>query len=295
MLPSQKQVRYKVGFAFKSHLKFLINGFADIMIRVNEKSVEYENGMRLADLVASIKPGSDVFIINGYPLPADTLVQDGDECWLIKRGDVPNAEEMEHLLYSRHTPGVQKKIKGSTVGIMGLGGLGSVVAVALARVGVGALLLADYDVVEPSNLNRQQYFVDQVGMKKTKAMQVNLARINPYVKVELFDGELTEDNIPLIFKDVDVLAECFDGAEIKAGALRTALTRLPGTGYVGASGMAGFGENNLIKTKKLYDNIYVIGDHESEAQPGQGLMAPRVGIAAHHQANQILRILLNLE
>jgi sulfur carrier protein ThiS adenylyltransferase len=262
------------------------------MIRVNEKSVEFKDGLRLADLATSIKPGADVFIINGYPLPADTLVQDGDDCWLIKRGEVPDAEEMEHLLYSRHTPGVQEKIKGSTVGIMGLGGLGSVVAVALARVGVGSLLLADYDVVEPSNLNRQQYFVDQVGMKKTKAMQVNLARINPYIKVEIFDGELTEDNIPLIFKDVDVLSECFDGAAIKASACRTALTSLPGTGYVGASGMAGFGENNLITTKKIHNNVYLVGDHESEAQPGQGLMAPRVGIAAHHQANQILRILL---
>ncbi len=262
------------------------------MIRVNEKAVDFQDGLRLADIAASVKPGADVFIINGYPLPADTLVQDGDDCWLIKRGEVPNAEEMEHLLYSRHTPGVQEKIKGSTVGIMGLGGLGSVVAVALARVGVGSLLLADYDVVEPSNLNRQQYFVDQVGMKKTKAMQVNLARINPYIKVKIFDGELTEDNIPLIFKDVDVLSECFDGAAIKASAFRTALTSLSKTGYVGASGMAGFGENNLIKTKKVHNSVYLVGDHESEAKPGQGLMAPRVGIAAHHQANQILRILL---
>ena len=262
------------------------------MIRVNEKSVAFRKGIRLKDLVATSKPGADVFILNGYPVSAETLVRDNDECWLIKRGEVPDASEMEHLLYSRHTPGVQGKIKGSMVGIMGLGGLGSVVAVALARVGVGTLLLADYDLVEPSNLNRQQYFIGQVGLKKTRAMKENLAQVNPYVRVEIFDGELNEENIPLVFKDVDVLVECFDQAEMKAQALRAALTDLPGKGYVGASGMAGFGENNLITTKKLFPNVFVVGDNEAEAKPGQGLMAPRVGIAASHQANQVLRILL---
>ncbi len=262
------------------------------MIRVNEKPVVFRKGTKLKDLVAAIKPGADVFILNGYPVSQETLVLDNDECWLLKRGDVPDASEMEHLLYSRHTPGVQEKIKGSTVGIMGLGGLGSVVAVALARVGVGTLLLADYDVVEPSNLNRQQYFIAQVGLKKTQAMQANLAQVNPYVRVETFDGELSEENIPLVFGDVDVLVECFDQAEMKAKALRTALLHLPGKGYVGASGMAGFGENNLITTKKIFPNVFVVGDHKAEAKPGQGLMAPRVGIAANHQANQVLRILL---
>lgn len=262
------------------------------MIRVNEKPVAFQEGTTLHDLGAFIKPDADVFILNGYPVSPDTLVRDNDECWLIKRGEVPDASEMEHLLYSRHTPGVQEKIKGSIIGVMGLGGLGSVVSIALARIGVGTLLLADYDVVEPSNLNRQQYLIAQVGMKKTQAMKENLAQINPYVQVEIFDGELTEKNIPTIFKDVDVLAECFDQAEMKAKALRAVLTSLPGKGYVGASGMAGFGDNNLIRTKKLYPNVFVVGDHESEAKPGQGLMAPRVGIAACQQANQVLRILL---
>lgn len=265
------------------------------MIYVNEKPIKYTNGLLLKDLVAEIKPGADVFIINGYPLPSDTVVHDGDNCWLIKRGEIPDAKEMEHLLYSRHTPGIQEKIKNSRVGIMGLGGLGSVCAVALARVGVGHLLIVDYDVVEPSNLNRQNYFIDQVGMKKTSAMLANLGRINPYVVVEVVDAELTENSIPEIFKDVDVLVECFDGAEMKANALRTALKNMPGIGYVGASGMAGYGSNNSILTRKHLDKVYVVGDQEAEACPGQGLMAPRVGVAAHHQANQVLRILLHDE
>lgn len=264
------------------------------MLQVNERSYEFQPGIRLEDLARHIKPEADVFILNGFPVSPSAELQDGDQCWLIKRGELIGPAEMEQLLYARHTPGVQAKIKDRAIGIMGIGGLGSVVAIALARIGVGSLLLADYDVVEPSNLNRQQYFVDQVGMKKTEAMRQNLARVNPYVRVETFDDELTESNIPLVFQRVDVLVECFDGPRMKATALRTALTELPDIGYVGASGLAGFELNNLITTRKIRRNVYVVGDGEAEARPGQGLMAPRVGIAAHHQANQALRILLGL-
>ena len=89
-----------------------------------------------------------------------------------------------------------------------------------------------------------------------------------------------------------MLAECFDDAVMKAAALRAALTNMPGIGYAGASGLAGYGDNNAIQTQKIHDNVYIIGDGTSAATTGNGLMAPRVGIAAHHQANQILRILL---
>jgi len=196
------------------------------------------------------------------------------------------------LLYARHTPGVHDLVKNSSVGIMGLGGLGSMVALALARVGVGHLLLVDFDVVDPSNLNRQNYFIDQVGMNKTEAMKENLARVNPYLKIETRDLVLNGESISTVFSDVDVLAECFDGAEMKAAALRCALTALKGKPFVGVSGVAGYGENNLIRTAMIRPGVYLVGDGETAAQPGQGLMAPRVGIAAHHQANQILRILL---
>jgi len=264
------------------------------MLQVNERTCDFHPGLRLDDLAQRLKPEADVFIVNGFPVPPATELHDGDNCWLIKRGEHISLSEMEHLLYARHTPGVQAKVKDSVIGIMGLGGLGSVVANALARIGVGTLLLADYDVVEPSNLNRQQYFIDQIGLKKTEAMRQNLARVNPYLKVETFDDELTESNIPLIFKHVHVLVECFDGARTKATALRVALTMLPTVGYVGASGLAGYDDNNVIATRKIRTNVYVVGDGEAEAKPGQGLMAPRVGIAAHHQANQVLRILLGL-
>lgn len=262
-------------------------------MRINERKYEFRSDLTLAQWADFLHLTADVFIVNGFPVMPETIPADKDDCWFIKRGAIPSFEEMEHLLYARHTPGVQEKVKDRTIGIMGLGGLGSVVALSLARIGVGTLLLADYDVVEPSNLNRQQYFVDQIGMKKTIAMQENLYRVNPYLKVKIFDGELTEDSISDVFSGVDVLVECFDGAAMKASALRSALT-MPGIGYVGASGMAGYDDNNLIKTTRLRKNIYLVGDGEAEAKPGQGLMAPRVGIAAHHQANQVLRILLGL-
>jgi sulfur carrier protein ThiS adenylyltransferase len=199
---------------------------------------------------------------------------------------------MESLLVARHTPGVHKIVQKASVGIMGLGGLGTVVAGALARVGIGRLILADFDVVEPSNLNRQQYSISQIGMLKTKALKENLLQMNPYLGLETVDDPLTEESIPVVFKSVDVLAECFDDPEMKAAALSAVLINMPGIGYVGSSGLAGYGENNSIQTQKIRGNFYIIGDGTSAAGPGQGLMAPRVGIAAHHQANQILRILL---
>ena len=262
------------------------------MLKVNEQTVPFREGLRIRDLINMYKKGADIFIVNGFPASIDTPVADGDTCCLISRGEAPTAEEMESLLVARHTPGVHAVVKKATVGIMGLGGLGTVVAGALARVGVGRLILADYDVVEPSNLNRQQYNVLQIGMPKTEALKENLLRMNPYIIIETVDGRLTEESIPQIFRSVEVLAECFDDPAMKAAALSAVLTNMPGMGYVGASGVAGYGDSNSIKTQKIRPNVYIVGDNVSAAEPGQGLMAPRVGIAAHHQANQILRILL---
>jgi sulfur carrier protein ThiS adenylyltransferase len=262
------------------------------MLKVNEQTVPYQDGIRLKDLVDTYKPGADLFIVNGFQASPETVLADGDTCCMIRRGETPTAEEMESLLVARHTPGVHEIVQKARVGIMGLGGLGTVVAGAMARIGVGKLTLADFDVVEPSNLNRQQYSISQIGEKKTEALKKNLLQMNPYIMIKTVDGLLTEESIPQFFKDVDVLAECFDDPAMKAAALRTVLTNMPGTGYVGASGLAGYGDNNVIRTQKIHANVYIIGDGTSAAGPGQGLMAPRVGIAAHHQANQILRILL---
>jgi sulfur carrier protein ThiS adenylyltransferase len=161
--------------------------------------------------------------------------------------------------------------------------------------GIGSLLLADYDVVEPTNLNRQQYFVDQIGQKKTAALGDILQRVNPHVSVTAIDRRLVEEDIGVLFKNVHALVECFDDPAMKAAGLRAAMHQLPGVFYVCASGLAGYGENNAIRTRRLYPGIYLVGDELSAAGPGQGLMAARVGIAAHHQANQVVRLLLGAE
>jgi sulfur carrier protein ThiS adenylyltransferase len=181
------------------------------------------------------------------------------------------------------------------VGIAGLGGLGSAVAVALARVGVGRLILADFDVIEPSNLNRQQYFVDQLGMAKSEALAANLSRINPYVRLETHSVRLAPENVPEVFSEVDVLVEAFDRADQKAMLMESFGAAFPDKPVVMASGLAGHGPGATIGVRRLGRSVYVVGDLESAAEPGRGLMAPRVGVAAHMQANTVLRLLLGEE
>ncbi|WP_372798707.1 sulfur carrier protein ThiS adenylyltransferase ThiF, partial [Pontiella sp.] len=181
-------------------------------ILLNERPLDVEEGMTLLRLKNKLKPAADVIIYNGAAVADDLPLNEGDAVNLIQRGEVPPAEELEALMVSRHTPGVHEKVKGATVGIAGLGGLGSAIAVALARVGVGRLILADFDVVEPSNLNRQQYFIDQLGRTKAEALEENLNRINPYVTYEAHCVKVTPGNMADLFGSVDVMVEAFDRA-----------------------------------------------------------------------------------
>jgi sulfur carrier protein ThiS adenylyltransferase len=264
-------------------------------ININEKSAVIKDGLTLGDAAELYKPGADVLILNGFPAQAVTLLKEGDELFLIRRGEVPTEEELEHLMAARHTPGVHSLLKQAVVGIAGVGGLGSSVAVALARIGVGRLVVADFDVVEPSNLNRQQYFIDQIGQYKVEALTSNLQRINPYVTVEPHCLRLTPDNIPTIFANCPIVVEAFDRADMKAMLVNTLMTLPTETVVIAASGLAGYGPNNSITTQKISERLYLVGDNVSEARPGNGLMAPRVGIAASHQANQVLRLILGEE
>ena len=264
-------------------------------IRLNERDVEVEGSPTLAELRDRFRPGADVLVRNGFPASAGDRVEPGDSVVLIRRGEVPSAEELEALMVARHSPGVHEKVKRATVGIAGLGGLGSAIAVALARTGVGRLILADFDVVEPSNLNRQQYFVDQIGEPKAKALVANLRRVNPCVRCEAHELRLTPENVPRVFAEADVLAEAFDRAEEKTMLLESFRAAYPEKPLVMASGLAGHGPAEDIRVRRFGRNVYVIGDLVSAAAPGRGLMAPRVGVAAHAQANQILRLILGEE
>lgn len=264
-------------------------------IRINEHDAAIAENTTLGSLAHSHKPGADVLILNGFPVSAETLLREGDEVFLIRRGEQPGRDELERLMAARHTPGVHARLKAATVGIAGAGGLGSAVAVALARVGVGRLVIVDFDVVEPSNLNRQQYFIDQIGQPKVEALAANLLRINPYVTVEPHPTLLDPANIPAIFAACTIVVEAFDRADMKAMLVDTVLGQMAGVTVVAASGLAGYGPNNAITTRRIASRLYLSGDGTSEAQPGSGLMAPRVGIAAGHQANQVVRIILGEE
>jgi len=264
-------------------------------IRINEKNVVIKDGLTLGACAATHKVDADVLILNGFPTAPDTILCDGDELFLIRRGEIPTEDELEGLMAARHTPGVHHRLKQAVIGIAGVGGLGSAVAVALARVGIGRLVIADFDVVEPSNLNRQQYFTDHIGRYKVDALCENLQRSNPYVTVHAHRTLLTPENIPALFSDCSIVVEAFDRADMKAMLVNTVLEAMPQSCIVAASGMAGYGSNNSIVTRKVSQRLYLTGDSVSEAKPGCGLMAPRVGIAAHHQANQVVRIILGEE
>jgi sulfur carrier protein ThiS adenylyltransferase len=263
-----------------------------LSIQLNERPFEAEEGVTLFGLRNTVKPDADVVILNGAAMSADAPLIKGDEVCLIKRGEAPSADELEALMVSRHTPGVHAKLKAATVGIAGLGGLGSAIAVALARVGIGKLILADFDVVEPSNLNRQQYFVDQLGLLKTDALVSNLRKINPYVEVEAHAVKLIPENIFPMFGSVDVMIEAFDRADQKVMLMQTFAAVRPDVPLITASGLAGYGPEETIGVKKMGRNIYIVGDLETGAKPGCGLMAPRVGIAASMQANLTLRLIV---
>ncbi len=266
-----------------------------IAVQLYEQQQHIRFGTTLFALRDAVKPDADIVVCNGAPATEDRKLEEGDAVVFIRRGETPTPETLEALMAARHSPGIHKRLRAAAVGIAGLGGLGSSVAVALARIGVGRLILVDYDVVEPSNLNRQQYFVDQIGMNKTDALCATLARINPCVQVEPHFVRLAPPTIPSIFRAAAVVVEAFDQAEEKAMLMETMVRTLPDTPLVVASGLAGYDSANRVQTRKVRRGLYLCGDGESAAQPGQGLMAPRVGVAAHHQANAVMRLLLGEE
>lgn len=263
-----------------------------MQIKVNEQNYTFEESASVGVIRDRIKTDADLLIVNGFPASVETVLNDGDQVILIRRGETPNADELDALLTARHTPGVHAAVKGSTIGVAGVGGLGSAIAIALARTGIGHLIIADFDVVEPSNLNRQQYFIDQIGLPKVYALRDTLARINPHVRVTACHLRLTPTNIQEVFGHAQILVEAFDRAEQKVMLIETFAASFPDRPIVTGSGMAGYGPANTVQTQQVANNLYLCGDATTAAAPGTGLMAPRVGVAAHHQANAVLRLLL---
>lgn len=187
---------------------------------------------------------------------------------------------------------IKKTLVHNTVGIAGCGGLGSNAAVALARTGIGKLIIADHDIIEQGNLNRQFYFYNQVGRKKVFTLLENISLVNPDVKVEPHDVKLSPEITTDIFKDCDVIIEAFDLAKMKQMIIETVLDKMKGKPLVVGIGLAGYGKSNSIRLRNE-GNLYVCGDGISETSENNPPLAPRVGIVANMQANQVLEILLN--
>lgn len=206
---------------------------------------------------------------------------------------IPTKEEMTKAFEERHGKKLQNRFSLATIAVCGLGGLGSNIAISLARAGIGKLILIDFDRVDITNLHRQQYKASQIGRYKTDALSENLREIAPYIELETHTVQATESNVTELFKDTDIICEAVDNAEVKAMLTNTVLERMPGKYLVASSGMAGWGPANDIKTRRITNHFYLCGDEISDVTAGIGLVSSRVMLCAAHQAHTALRIIAN--
>ncbi|MBE5959055.1 MAG: sulfur carrier protein ThiS adenylyltransferase ThiF [Lachnospiraceae bacterium] len=204
---------------------------------------------------------------------------------------IPTKEEFTKALASKHGKALQEKLGKATVAVCGAGGLGSNISIALARTGIGKLIIIDFDKVEITNLNRQQYKVSQLGEYKAEALASNLKEIAPYVEVETHNILITAENAVELLESADIICEAFDKAENKAMLTNVVLEQLPEKYYVAGSGMAGLDSANNIKTRKLTEKFFLCGDTVSDIATEESLVAPRVLLCAAHQAHTVVRII----
>lgn len=191
------------------------------------------------------------------------------------------------------TEAQRKILEQAKIGVAGLGGLGSNVMMHLVRSGICHFAGADFDVVSEGNLNRQFFFLDQLGKKKTEALAENLRRIRKGLDLDFRDIRLTEENVPDFFAGCDIVVEAFDDPDAKS-MLIAALSRI-GIPVVAASGLAGFGRSNAMKVRKAGNNLYLVGDLVTGISAKQPPAAPRVNIAAAMEANTVIALLLGME
>lgn len=204
---------------------------------------------------------------------------------------IPTEKEMRDALQKRHGEKLQERFSSAVVAVCGLGGLGSNIAISLARAWIGKLILIDFDRVDVANLNRQQYKASQVGRYKTEALAENLREIAPYVQLETRTARVTQENAQKLLGDAQIVCEAFDDARHKAMLANAVLETMPQKYLVAASGMAGLGNANLIKTREVTSRFYLCGDGVSDVSEGMGLFSSRVMLCAAHQAHAVLQIL----
>lgn len=198
-------------------------------------------------------------------------------------------------LEKRQGAAAVRKLQAATVAVCGLGGLGSNIAISLARAGVGKLILVDFDCVDVTNLHRQQYKASQVGLPKPEALLANLKEIAPYTEYETHFEKVTAESVSRLVAKAQIVCEAFDNAEAKAMLVNAVLETMPEKYLVAASGMAGYDSGNSITTRKITKHFYLCGDGQNDVNDGIGLVAPRVMLCAAHQALTAIRLILGLE
>ncbi|MGP1528115.1 MAG: sulfur carrier protein ThiS adenylyltransferase ThiF [Campylobacter sp.] len=234
-----------------------------------------------------------ICILDGYAIDDENVeISPNSNVIFAPKYAPPGENELDLMLSSRNSPRIAIALKSARVAICGLGGLGSNVAIILARLGVGNLHLIDFDSVDCTNLNRQSYFIRDLGAQKTAALSAQIRAINPHVNIRVSDVKLDEKNVQEILKDDEIICECFDGAKFKAILVESVLRNFSDKIIIAASGLAGSGSANEIYTKRISKRFYLCGDFKSGAKIGSGLMSPRVWITAGHQANAVLRVIL---
>ena len=207
----------------------------------------------------------------------------------------PSASEFDKAKDDRFSQAVHQKLKRASVAIAGAGGLGSNIAVMLARSGVGHLHIVDFDIVDITNLNRQVYTVRHIGSRKVDAIKEILMEINPYMNVTTECMRVVADNCEEIFGGYDIVCEAFDVAESKAMFIDSLLSVEDGPIVISGSGMAGYDSANEIKSRRIMDRLFICGDGCTDVDSGIGLMAPRVSICAGHQANIVIGQILGVD
>ena len=204
-------------------------------------------------------------------------------------------DQLDQAFDARFPEEMQTKLRNARVAVAGLGGLGSNIAVMLARSGIGELLLVDFDTVDVTNLNRQMYLIPQLGKPKAEALPEILYQINPYLTYRSVCIKVTPDNVKELFSEYPIVCEAFDKPDQKAMLVRELLMQCPKTTVVSGNGMAGYADANEIRTCQVMKRLYVCGDQSTDVGNGIGLIAPRVAVCAAHEANKVLQLIMQTE
>lgn len=260
-------------------------------IFINQKEY-FTNAKTLKELKKELNQNPEILIIDGFACNEDEIIEDGSKIFFLKKDEIPT--NLNDIIRARNHPFINKSIKNHSIGIAGVGGLGSTLAISLARVGLN-MNLVDFDIVDITNLNRQQYQIQDIAKFKTDALKEHILKINPNLNIKSINTRLNKNNLFSIFKDCSIICECFDDANSKKELIDESSKSLKDKIIISTSGMAGWGKSLDFKILKFSKNVFVVGDLNSFASRQNSLMAPRVGICANIVANLVLEILTSKE